>query len=140
MGERRREAYSIGQLLVFLIEILVRVVIRSGAPVVTSVLKSLVEAQRSSAYMSRDAGSSCSKSVGDAGGGWYGFGGLGLLRGSPRGGVRPGIGQVLEAGRYIMICGGKRHQDNATVPNTQIYDRLSGRWDLGGVYPPEIHL
>jgi len=39
--------------------------------------------------------------------------------------------QTLEAGRYIMICGGKRDEDNATVPHTYIYDRLSGHWEQG---------
>jgi len=38
--------------------------------------------------------------------------------------------QALEAGRFIMICGGKRDADNATVASTQIYDRMSGHWSV----------
>jgi len=39
--------------------------------------------------------------------------------------------QTLERGRFIMVCGGKRDEDNATIPHTHIYDRLSGQWEQG---------
>ena len=120
--------YSIGQLLVFLVEMVLRILIKTCTPLLTGALKSMMEAQSQTNYITHDAVSTSKR---DSTVKWWGAGLGGLLRAAPRGGVRPGFEKGLETGRYIIICGGKRDSDNATVPHTQIYDRMSGHWEPG---------
>uniref|UniRef100_A0A7S0HU04 WW domain-containing protein n=1 Tax=Hanusia phi TaxID=3032 RepID=A0A7S0HU04_9CRYP len=104
--------FSIGQLLIFVFECLARIMAKRGAPLIASAVKGLLE--------------------GPAGGNQLSSYVRNMRFGSgPRGGTRPGAEQLLEPGRFLFICGGRRDSDNATTANTIIYDRMSGNWEAG---------
>ncbi|EKX34345.1 hypothetical protein GUITHDRAFT_166251 [Guillardia theta CCMP2712] len=104
--------FSIGQLLIFVFECIARIMAKRGAPLIASAVKGLLEGPA--------AGNQLSSYVRNM---RFGSG--------PRGGTRPGAEQLLEPGRFLFICGGRRDMDNATTANTIIYDRMSGNWEAG---------